>query len=248
MELLQGWTLDRFLAGGGQLSLARILRLGREMALAAAHDAGLIHRDVKPGNIWLEEPSGRTKLRDFGLVRAIADEPGQSLSSLFQGTPEYMAPEQSEGSPVDARSDLFSIGCVLYRLCTSIVPFPGRSLLAILRAKEMHSPPPPHEVNPEVPGALSRLVMQLLARDPEERPASAHLLARELHAIETRSEEERTPVVTPRFSPAWTVGIGVAVLLQAVALVILGQMRPTPSSQLRLPAAREILVDPSRKP
>ena len=119
MELLQGHPLDRWLENN-RPSAAWTLRLGREiaLALAAAHAQGMIHRDVKPGNIWVEEPSGRARLLDFGLVRAIDEEQGQSVQGLILGTPEYMAPEQSDGAVLDARCDLYSLGCVLYQLCT----------------------------------------------------------------------------------------------------------------------------------
>src|SRR5262245_37237162 len=118
MEYLLGYPLDQYLRVTGELSLAQILRVGRETALglAAAHELGLVHRDIKPGNIWLEAPHGRVKLLDFGLARATHDDTHLTTSGVIIGTPAFMSPEQARGIPLDGRSDLFSLGVVLYRL------------------------------------------------------------------------------------------------------------------------------------
>src|SRR5262249_8373354 len=136
MEFLRGEPLDARLKRAGKLPIPEVLRIGREMAegLAAAHAAGLIHRDVKPGNTWLEgEPGkgglggerGRVKLLDFGLARSTAEASTLTQSGAIVGTPAYMAPEQAQGRKVDARCDLFSLGCVLYQLATGEMPFKG---------------------------------------------------------------------------------------------------------------------------
>jgi serine/threonine protein kinase len=129
MEFLEGMPLDRWLHDGRQPTVAQILRIGRETALglAAAHEKGLIHRDIKPGNLWLEAAhGGRVKVLDFGLARVVGDDVHLTQSGAVVGTPAFMAPEQARGEEVDHRCDLFSLGCVLYRLCAGSNPFRGR--------------------------------------------------------------------------------------------------------------------------
>jgi formylglycine-generating enzyme required for sulfatase activity len=187
MQLLRGETLADRLKRQGKLSIAEVLRIGRETAegLAAAHEHGLIHRDIKPANIFLEERHhGRVKLLDFGLARALEAETQISQSGLVAGTPQYIAPEQAEGLKVDARADLFSLGCVLYRMATGEVPFSGATLLAVFRSLAVEQARDPRLLNPEVPAALAGLILHLLAKRPEDRPPSAEVVAHALAAIE----------------------------------------------------------------
>jgi WD40 repeat protein len=185
MELLPGQSLAKALEQGSRLPLGVWLRVARETAegLAAAHASGLIHRDVKPGNIWLEEPAGRVKLLDFGLARAVADK-RLTQQGMLIGTPSYMSPEQAGGQPVDARSDLFSLGSVLYRMATGKEPFDRGDLFATVVAVGTEPARPPHEVNVAIPAAVSQLILRLLAKDPAGRPASAAEVARALLALE----------------------------------------------------------------
>src|SRR5207253_507127 len=185
-----------------------VLRIGRETAegLAAAHARNLIHRDIKPANIWLEmrgrretrddknsDPLAprplplvsRVNILDFGLARTTGSDVQLTQQGAIIGTPTYMAPEQASGETVDARCDLFSLGCVLYRLCTGDVPFKGADTLAILLAVATDKPKPPREVNPGVPPALSDLIMQLLEKKPALRPASAASVVHAIQAIES---------------------------------------------------------------
>jgi WD40 repeat protein len=192
MQLLRGETLERRLQRDGRLPAAEAVRIGREIAegLAAAHARGLIHRDIKPANIWLEAPgdgssgSGRVKLLDFGLARAAVEPAHMTQQGIVTGTPAYMAPEQASDGPIDPRCDLFSLGCVLYRMCTGELPFKGTKPLTILWALAVKDPAPPRRLNPEVPPALSGLVLRLLAKDPADRPRSARAVAEALRAIE----------------------------------------------------------------
>jgi hypothetical protein len=196
MPLLAGESLEDRLRREAPLAAAEVARVGREAAagLAAAHAAGLVHRDVKPANLWLEAPAGRVKVLDFGLAR-VADVGGGGLTQTgaVLGTPSYMSPEQADGRPVDGRSDLFSLGCVLYRLATGEPPFPGTTLTAVLRAVAEHHPPPPRDRRPDLPAALSDLIERLLAKDPDRRPASARAVADELQSLKPVGEGE--PVV-----------------------------------------------------
>jgi serine/threonine protein kinase/WD40 repeat protein len=176
MELLRGQTLGQRLAQTrGPLSLPEILRLGTEIAsgLIAAHERGLIHRDVKPDNIWLQAETDRVKILDFGLAREVQDEVGLTQEGAIAGTPYYMAPEQARGKEVDQRADLFSLGSVLYHLCTGKRPFSGSDAVEILHAVREAQPRPPSELNPKVPRCLSDLVLRLLAKSPADRPQSA---------------------------------------------------------------------------
>ena len=186
MELLQGHTLDDRLTDGKALPIHEVLRIGREIAdgLAAAHAAGMIHRDIKPANIWLEEPSGRVKLLDFGLARTVGSRSDLTQVGRVIGTPAFMSPEQARGDEVDARGDLFSLGAVIYALCTGQKPFEGTSVMAVLTALAVATPRPSSTLNPDVPPALSDLVGRLLEKDAKNRPESALEVREVLDAIE----------------------------------------------------------------
>ena len=184
MELLDGETLDDRLRREGRLPMLEVLRIGREVAfgLAAAHDKGLIHRDVKPSNVWLEAPSGRVKLLDFGLAKP-ADEAHLTLPGELAGTPAYMSPEQAREAPLDGQTDLFSLGVVLYQLASGRLPFPGETAWATLTSLATEAPPRLRSLNPDVPPALAALVARLLDKDRTRRPPSAAAVAAELRAI-----------------------------------------------------------------
>ena len=231
MQLLKGETLEERLtridgaSPPALLSTADVLRVGREVAegLAAAHAQGLTHRDIKPANVWLEK-NGRVKILDFGLARPQQDDAHLTQTGLIAGTPQYMAPEQAAGHRVDHLSDLFSLGCVLYRLLTGRLPFAGPTTLAVLRALALEQPPPPHVVNRDVPPALSDLTMRLLAKDPRDRPQSAEEVLQELAKIERALEADaRRAESKPHPAPTGRGGrfavIGVLLLLTAGPLV-----------------------------
>jgi serine/threonine protein kinase len=191
MQLLQGESLEDRVRRERKLPVAEIVRIGREVAdgLAAAHAHGLVHRDIKPGNIWLEGNRGRVKILDFGLARPATDAVKLTQSGAIVGTPAYMAPEQARADQVDARADLFSLGCVLYRMSTGTVPFRGDDMIALLAALALDTPTSPREVNPEIPAALSDLVMHLLAKNPADRPESATVVIEALDVIAGISEK-----------------------------------------------------------
>jgi urea transport system substrate-binding protein len=191
MELLRGEPLSYRLRRQRQLPWREAVDIAQQTAqgLCAAHQRGLIHRDIKPSNIWLEDlgQNGtggrheRVKILDFGLVR-VMEEDGQA-TKVFLGTPAYTNPEQAAGKKVDARTDLFSLGTVLYEMVTGTLPWKGKAAKAILRQVKMHHPPPAIELAPEIPPALSRLIDQLLAKDPEERPDSAQEVSQALSQL-----------------------------------------------------------------
>lgn len=186
MELLDGRPLDELISKGRSLSVPQILRIGQEVAkgLDAAHEKGLIHRDIKPANLWLES-SGRIKILDFGLARSEKDDVHLTQTGAIVGTPAFMAPEQAQGDKgVDARADLFSLGCVLYRLCAGEIPFKGDTTMGTLLALAMDTPTAPSAINTAIPQALSELIMQLLEKQPAKRPASAKEVLERLSAME----------------------------------------------------------------
>ena len=185
MEFLEGYPLDEYLRKRGPPSIPQVVRITAEAAsgLAAAHKLGLVHRDIKPGNLWLEAPQGRVKVLDFGLARPVDAEVELTKSGAVVGTPAYMSPEQAQGEKVDARTDLFSLGVVLYRLCTGKLPFDGPSTIAVLMALGTQDPRPVREVNSLVPEKLAELIHQLLAKKVDDRPGTAAEVVRRLRAI-----------------------------------------------------------------
>ena len=185
-EFIDGENLEQELAVKGKFSEAEMLVVLREIlkVLDFVHSRGSIHRDIKPANIWVERKSGRVKILDFGLARTADDDTQLTQSGAIIGTPAYMAPEQGRGERVDHRCDLFSLGCLLFRLCTGQMPFKGNDTIATLMAVAMENPKRPNELNRDVPSALSRLIMQLLAKDKTERPATAEKVAATLLALQ----------------------------------------------------------------
>jgi serine/threonine protein kinase len=200
MKLLQGQTLeDKLKKAGGRLPLPEVLRIGREIAegLAAAHEHGLVHRDVKPANVWLEAGRGRVKIVDFGLARGAGPDAQFTQAGAVIGTPAYMAPEQAGAADVDARCDLFSLGAVLYRAATGELPFGGKDTLSVLHALANKTPTPPHQRISDLPRAFSGLVMRLLSKDPADRPQTAQEVVELIAALERGETEEEEEVLTP---------------------------------------------------
>jgi serine/threonine protein kinase len=227
MPLLPGESLEQRLQRQPRLPVAEVLRVGREAAegLAAAHQKGLVHRDVKPANIWLREPGGSVVLLDFGLARSW-QERGLTEAGMIVGTRAYLSPEQAAGEPADQRSDLFSLGCVLYRLCTGRLPFPGPGVLRSSETEALGRLRPPSEVDGAVPPGLSALVMRLLAWKPEDRPASAAAVVQALRELEAGQPAATAGQATKEWSgrPAerrpfrrWAVAAGVVLLMMSCA-------------------------------
>lgn len=178
MQVIAGESLEQRLAREKKLPFREIVRIGMEAAqgLAAAHAHGLTHRDIKPGNIMLESPNGHVKLTDFGLARA-AEDAKLTNTGYVSGTPLYMAPEQAMGEKADQRSDLFSLGAIMYEMCTGEPPFTGTSPLVILKKVAEAKHRPVRELNPDVPDWLARTIDLLLAKKPADRIQTANQLA-----------------------------------------------------------------------
>ncbi len=259
MELLAGKTLDEWLRPDRRATASQVLTIGRQIAegLAAAHAAGLVHRDVKPANVWLEAPKGRVKLLDFGLARGSGGgDPGLTNAGDILGTPAYMSPEQARGQPVDHRCDLFALGCVLYRMATGRLPFQGDSAYAVIVAVASETPAAPRAVNPDIPPALEALIVSLLGKDPAARPASAvdvlagmkrvaagltgdtQVLPTERttsQAAETMEWREPNPAARPS-KRVLVAGLAVVALLALVVVLILGKGSSAPPREPDEPA------------
>jgi len=183
MPLIRGASLQTRLNEHGPLAVTEILRIAMQAAsgLAAAHGQGLVHRDIKPANILLEEGVERVKITDFGLARA-ADDASLTRTGVIAGTPQFMSPEQARGESVDARSDLFSLGSVMYAMCTGHPPFRAETSLAVLRRITDTEPRPIRQINAEIPQWLAAVIDALLAKAPKDRLGSAASLSRLLSA------------------------------------------------------------------
>jgi serine/threonine protein kinase len=209
MPYLEGSTLDDWLKQGVAPTVPQLLRVGRQVAsgLAAAHEKGLVHRDVKPANIWLEAPKGRVKLLDFGLSRPIDSVASHSDLNSILGTPAYMALEVARGEPADERSDVYSLGCVMYRLATGRLPFVGNNPIEVLTSMAIDHPVDPCELRPDLPRAAGELILSMLSKDPAGRPATAREVKGRIARIErdvvgaAASTPETVPVVDEADQP-----------------------------------------------
>lgn len=204
MEFLKGQPLSTWMKEH-RATRSHIGRIGYEIALGlvAAHESGHIHRDIKPGNIWLEAPKGRVKILDFGLARTIEADFRLTRSGVIVGTPAYMAPEQARNEIADHRADLFSLGAILFQLATGRRPFQGHDVFEILENLATQTPPAPILLNPEIGEPLSTLITRLLAKDPVQRPQSAREVASELRRIyKEKSSSQNPPQATPTDLPS----------------------------------------------
>lgn len=239
MPHVAGRSLQDRLDAAGNLETKEALRIAMQTAqgLAAAHAQGLVHRDIKPANILLENGVERVRITDFGLARAI-DDASQTQSGFIAGTPQYMAPEQARGEPIDARADLFSLGSVMYAMCSGHPPFRAETTLAVLRRICDDEPRDLREANPDVPAWLAAIVHKLLAKSPEERFQSASEVARLLEQWLAHLQQPTmirppvTPVVTPAEQPrrfrlsATAMAAGCLVVLAVIALVAASVFAP----------------------
>ncbi len=260
MEYLHGESVDHYLHREGQLALPLCVELARQMALglAAAHEIGLIHRDVKPENMWLEAKTNRVKLLDFGLARWRDDKAAFTVDGTVMGTPGYMSPEQARGQPVDYRTDLFSLGCVYYRMATGIIPF-EQNISSVWK----HTPADPIVLRPNLPVAFSKLIMQLLSKDPAKRPNTATEVCSSLDAIrlalqdsDAKSQDLQSKQIPstllgrPHFRPIALVSLAAAVVcLGAVSVAFVNWNRlPNTAGTIVLenvPAGAKVEVDGS---
>ncbi|MFO0881488.1 MAG: protein kinase [Gemmataceae bacterium] len=222
MQYIAGESLQDRLDRVGPLEIEDVLRIGHQTSagLAAAHAQGLIHRDIKPANLLLENGLSRVKITDFGLAR-LADDIGLTQEGVVAGTPAYMSPEQARGEPVDHRTDLFSLGCVLYTMCAGRSPFTAETTMGVLRRVCESNPTPLSAIDPRVPPWLEELINRLLEKDPSRRLQSAAEVTQLLEGYLAHRGQPAT--VRPPALPAlpWQWPLKPPVLLAVLAAVIL---------------------------
>ncbi len=174
MPLIMGGSLQQRVDRDGPLPLEDVLQIGLQIseALEAAHSQGVIHRDIKPANILLEDGNRRVLLSDFGLARTL-DDVAITASGMISGTPSYMSPEQARGEIVDQRSDIYSLGCVLYAMCTGHAPFQANGTLKILRLVADSAFPSVHRYQEQLPSWVDTLIGKLVAKETHKRMATA---------------------------------------------------------------------------
>ena len=186
MEFVEGRTLRDIMRAEGPMDPARSAELASEVAaaLAAAHAQGIIHRDVKPANVLIAGDTGTVKVADFGIARAANARQGLTMPGTVLGTATYLSPEQAQGAEVDHRTDIYSLGMVLWEMLAGKAPFIGDSPVAIAYQHLRETAPPPSTHNPRVPPALDAVVMKAMSKDPAARQASAEEMREELLAID----------------------------------------------------------------
>ena len=193
MEYLEGVTLKDLVRSRGALPLGVGLRVAKQMChgLGAAHETGVVHRDIKPQNMLILPETGELKIMDFGISRVSSVEPGTSgltTAGTVMGTPDYMPPEQAQGKQADFRSDIYSLAVVFFETFTGKLPFKGENPMAVVVAHIQQLPPKPRSVNPKLSPELEALILKGLAKDPAKRWQTTDELLEALSALSVKSE------------------------------------------------------------
>ena len=201
MQYVEGQSLADYLSDSGALPIDRVLELSEQIAsgLQAAHSRGMVHRDIKPGNILLDKESNRALLADFGLVKSLAEH-GMTTTGVVMGTVDYIAPEQGRGEQVDGRSDLYSFGVLMYHMLSGRLPFAAENPTGLI-FKHCFEPPPPFEISLGIPVSLSHLVQRLMAKQPAERYQTATDVLTDLRTITSGGAINVPKISTPPAAP-----------------------------------------------
>ncbi|TWT82502.1 Serine/threonine-protein kinase PknB [Planctomycetes bacterium CA13] len=245
MPWIAGGNLQQRIDRDGPLSLDEVLCIGLQIAegLSAAHRQGVIHRDIKPANILIEEGNGRVLISDFGLARAL-DDATLTMSGMIAGTPQYMSPEQAKGETVDVRSDVFSLGSVLYRLATGRPPFRAESPLAVLRKISETRPRPINAINEQMPVWLDGLVSQFMQTEIGKRTATADaaasLLRDALSHVRNPTMESLPRSLQRNRKRAW-LAIGSVLLITSIGIGLSWFAETNREKAIRAPISKEVL-------
>jgi tRNA A-37 threonylcarbamoyl transferase component Bud32 len=220
-ELLQGEDLGSYLDRLGKLHTVEAVHIVRQVchALGAAHAHGIVHRDVKPENVFLAGPNATVKVLDFGISKVLETSDGLTKTGTVMGTPDYMAPEQARGDRVDSRADIYAVGAILYRALTGRKPFDGSDAMAILTAVLTQEPERPSALEPKIPLSLELVVQQTMAKMPNERFATMDALEQALAPFD--SPDAHLPAITPRSVAEPALLPAPTTLLQAAARTLL---------------------------
>lgn len=251
MEFLEGEPLNKVIEEK-RLGIIEIANLGIQVAetLDYAHQRGIIHRDVKPSNI-LVKPSGQIIITDFGIAHI--EDPSSSLQTQdgeILGTPAYMSPEQVKGQSVDGRSDLFSLGIILYELVTGMRPFGGENLAAIFNSIAQKKPLEPAKINPGTPKSLSQIIMKCLEKTPDKRFETGKTLAEALETslLERKSVEETVPA--PQ-KASKKIALSLSILIVLILAAVGGRLyflKPKPETEATIEKKVEKKFEPPPAP
>ena len=195
MEFIEGRTLGEFMESGRKPTPVQAAEIAQKIcaALAAAHAAGVIHRDIKPGNVMVTR-DGTVKVMDFGIARVLGPETAPQTSAVL-GTASYLSPEQAQGGPVDARTDIYSLGAVLYEMLAGRPPFMGDTPVAVAYKQVNETPVVPSQLNPDVPARLDAVVMKALSKNPSNRYQTADEFSADLERVIKGQDVEATPLL-----------------------------------------------------
>lgn len=230
MEYVSGEDLKSFIRRSRHLTVETAVGIAKEICegLAAAHKLGVVHRDLKPGNVMIDR-DGSARIMDFGIARSLKAK-GVTAAGMMIGTPEYMSPEQVEGKEVDQRSDIYSLGVILFEMLTGRVPFEGETPLGVAVKHKTEPPPDPRELEPQIPGGLSQLVLRCLEKDRAKRYQSAGEVLADLGKAESglpataREAPKRKPFtskeITVKFNVRKLIAPSAALIFLAIVAIV----------------------------